>query len=344
MQRAAGTLPLLLGLLGSGLPASAQTTPGLTAALAQDRLPVAATFHAQWQWRPDGQSLLPVAVDGHSSGLICGLEAARSRLFLCDRNGDNLRLASRNAESGALGSATRIHARVGLSIFTLDAWNARIERYDLQGVREAVVDLQEAAREAGAELREAADFCIDRSGELFVLDGRRGRVLHFSRDGRWIAALTESGALSFSRPIALEVDGRGRLYVLEKEPPGLWVLDRDGRLLRGVGTGARGPEGPHAALPGLTNPAALVVDAWGNAFLADEDGTLLVLPAGGEQAWPIPRPPGAELHPSDLGLDAAGRLLVADPFAACVWVFGLEYAPSPAGASRGRGTAVRGEE
>lgn len=313
-------------------PAGAGGT--LWAALASDRIPIAAEFLTQWRWQVDDQPLLPVAIGAHPSGVICGLEASRRRLFLSDTLGAGLRLASGSDGGGSLGFATQLYAGVGLQIFTLDSWNAGITRYDLQGVREAALDLAAAAEAVGEDLREAADFCLDPSGELFVLDARRGRVLHFSRAGEWITVLAESGEMSFVEPVAIDVDGRGRLYLLETRPPGLIVLDADGRLLRR----SLAPEvasGASETTPGriLQNPVALVVDPWGNAFVADADGGVLVVPEQGSPPWWLNVPAGMQLSPADLGLSGARRLLIADPVAGCVWVFELHYrsgtAPRP---------------
>jgi hypothetical protein len=318
---------LILLILGAALSRPVLAGGTLSRPLASDRMPVAAEFLAPWQWQPGGQRLLPVAIDAHPSGLVCGLEASRRRLFVTDTTGTLPRLAGGNERRPAIGFATHVYARVGLQIFTLDSWNARIGRHDLSGVREADLDLAAAATAAGEDLREAADFCLDSSGQLFVLDALRGRVLHFSREGDWIEALTGSGDISFVEPVAIDADGRGRIHILEARPPALVVLDLEGRLTRLPLTAEEAAPGDRQS---IANPVALVVDSWGNAFVADEGGGILAVPASAFPPWWLPYPAEVEISPADLGVSGKQQLMVADPVAGCVWRYRLEYR-EPAG-------------
>jgi hypothetical protein len=294
--------------------APAAATGEIALPLSAAAVPVAGELRTAWQWPDDGGRLVPEALDVHPSGSVWGLEARRHRLFRCGLEGEALTFAAGGEGAAELGFATRVFARSGLKIFTLDPWNQALTRYDLTGVREGGIDLAARLAAAGELLREASDFCLRRSGELFVLDRESARVFAFDAAGRFDRVLGELGAAAPRDPIAIEIDGHGRLYLLEAEPPALLVLDLDAERFR---------QRP-LAMPAPRAPLSLAVDPWGNAFIGDAAaGRVWVAPHTGAPGWWLQAPEG-RLAPDDLAADGA-RLLVADRDARKVWVFALTY-------------------
>jgi hypothetical protein len=259
----------------------------------------------------EGAPVAPLAIDRHPSGSLWGIEGRRHRLWSADAVGDTLRPAA-GGEGDATGRfASRVFARSGLKVFALDPWDSRIDRYDLRGVREASLDVS-----VGPEDRvEAIDFCLSRSGDLYVLDRTRGDVLQFDDRGRYVGVRAAAEATGVHAPVALEIDGHGRLYLLDANPPGVLRLETDGRITRR----------PLSAGEARVRPAALAVDPWGTAFVGDRFAECVwVVPEGGEAVWRIAFE-GAPLKPTDLAAD--GRTLwVADAGGACIWVVSLRYA------------------
>jgi hypothetical protein len=317
---------LLAIALWVALPPPLAATGEIAAPLFSLQVPVAAHFETIWRWQIDGKPIAAIALDVHLSGIVCGIEARRRGLFLADSLGQNVRLAAPAGGGVPRTFATRVFAGAGLQIFTLDSWSSVIEAFDLDGERQEQIDLAQAVADAGEDLGELVDFCLDRSGDLFALDATRGRVFHFDREGALIDVLGETGDISFEAPIALEVDGRGRLFLLETCPASLIVLDADGRLIR------RG-----FAIevdPSRVDAVALAVDLWGNAFVADAaSGDILVVPEGETPEWWIRFPDEGRTRASaDLALAGTNRLLVSDAREERVWVFKLRYrsaAPAP---------------
>lgn len=294
--------------------AGAAGQEGLSVPLIHPRIPVAAAFDTTWQFRNAGELLIPVAVDVHPAGTLWGLEARRHRVWWTDAPGGDIRLAAEDLTDAGNGFANRIFARSGLKVFTLDPWDARIDRYDLLGAWETRLDLAAAVEQAGAERIDAIDFCLSASGDLYVLDRTRGRILQFDDGGRLVRVRADVEVTGARAPAALEIDGRGRLFLLDARPPELIILEIDGRITRrAIASGGASPL-----------PVSLAVDTWGNAFVGDRRGGCVhVVPAGDASAWSV-SPPTPGMQPTELAVDGV-RLVVADAPGQKIWVFTLDY-------------------
>ncbi len=300
--------------------------PGLGLELTADAVPVSAAWSADWSLTARG-GLAPIAVDAHPSGVVVGLERRRHRLFLLDRAGGWVGFGGQPEEAGQdVGFAQCVFARSGLKIFTLDAEARVVDQFDLRGRWEMRFDFGTAAEEANATVVRAVDFGLDRAGDLYVLDAGRGSVLHFDPEGEFVARLETWGDWQPVDARALEVDGRGRLFLLGGKPAAVWVLEPSGRLVE---------QRPVVPPQGKSlDPSVLAVDVHGNAFVGgDPAGRIRVLPGGGEPPWWITPPEGRTWRVADLAVDGDRRLLVADPGAGCIRVITLQYRVK--GATRG---------
>ncbi len=304
----------------AGLPSTtslqAADQAGISAPLLSRRVPTGARLVDCWEWGGGADRVRPIALDIHPSGVVAGIEVRQHRLFLVSADGSWIGFGEQGRTD--LGFATRVFARSGLQLFTLDPQERAVDRFNLRGIWEYRLDLEEIASDAGEELGEIVDLCLDRTGDLFLLDAGKAQILRIGRTGDLQQVLGKWGDWTMQVPVALDVDGQGKLYVLETRPPGLLILDYDGHMLGWRAATAGGDES--------LQPTALAVDAWGNAFLADaHTGALKVLPAASGAAWWIQPPGGEKIRASDLVVDKAERLLVADADAARVWVFALDY-------------------
>ncbi|MBP7669414.1 MAG: hypothetical protein KA123_02420 [Candidatus Eisenbacteria bacterium] len=307
---------LLLSARGENSPAAAQSD--LSTSLAASPSPSSAELLARRQWTSRGAPLVPIALDIDPAGGIWGIEGAGHRLFREDeRAPGGVRMAGGGEGPGRLSFVTRLFARTGLKVFTLDPFEAILDRYDFSGVQEERIDLEAQLQEAGEDLGEASDFCLDPAGDLHLLDASRERILQFDGAAQFRESLGESEGLDLRGPIAIDVDGRGRLFVLTTRPAGVGRME-PGRTFT------------WSALPSLTEqplkPSSLAVDSWGNLFVGmQEAGGVLVLPVGAEP-WLLV-PPEGRMHCADLAWERGGRLYVADAPGAQVWVFSLHYGP-----------------
>jgi len=326
-RRAAAAILLALVL---AVPAAAQ----ISASRGTPKIARSAEPAGEWQWTWAGAPLVPVAIDVGVSGQVWIIEGGRHRLIRIDPAEGTVVPAGGGEGLVQLDLATRVFARSGLKVFTLDPWNAVVARFDLNGVREERVELAARLESAGEDLGEAIDFCVDPGGDLFLLDGRRGRILQFDGSANLREILGAAEEFDLRGPVAIEVDALGRLFVLTNRPAGVAVLQPAGRRFawRPMPGGGAEAEGGGRA-PAYSGLAA---DSWGNVFVGDPaNGGVLVLPAGEGEPWRI-RTAENTMRPVDLAWDESGRLLVADATAAKVLVFLLRYGQPGAGAEDGR--------
>lgn len=109
----------------------------------------------------------------------------------------------------------------------------------------------------------------------------------------------------------VDVDGAGRIWVLDFVRPGLMVLDGDGTLLR--------------ELPAPRGALRLALLDSGDPVVLTAGRELLLLDAEGRELARAALPPpvsGESRPPGDLTVDGEGRLLVTDPADGAIHVFG----------------------
>jgi hypothetical protein len=284
--------------------------------LAEARVAIGAELEQTWSLSANGAPLDPIAIDAHSSGSIWGIANVRRRVFTCEQIGGKPRFAAGGEDALLPGLPDRLFARSGLKVFTLDPWDMTIDRFDLTGNRETRLDLRAALAAAGETMGRANDFCLSRSGELFVLDGGRARILTFDDRGALRRVLGDQTGLVLHNPIAIDIDGHGRLYLLETSPAALVSVGLDLRVeRRAIGSPGEG-----------FIPRALAVDAWGNAAIAGADTTgLRIVPSDASPSW-APAIEGG-LTAGDLAIDPDGRLLVVDARRHGIRVLRLVYRP-----------------
>jgi sugar lactone lactonase YvrE len=81
------------------------------------------------------------------------------------------------------------------------------------------------------------DVVIAPSGDIFVTDSHRNgtnnRVVHFTKDGRFVKAwgAKGTGRGQMSEPHTIAIDSRGRLFVGDRENNRIQIFDQDGTVL-----------------------------------------------------------------------------------------------------------------
>jgi hypothetical protein len=317
-MRAAARLAVVTS---AALLAAGTALSGIDLPLTSTSIPVRADWESEWLLADGRVPVTPLAIDVHPSGVVWGIATERRRVFSAGKIGDAIQFSAGGEGDFTPGFPDRIFARSGLNVFTLDPWEMHLERLDLTGYREARISLTDALAAASERLGRAADFCLSRSGELYVLDAARARILAFDATGAFQRALGEA-QIVLREPVAIDIDGHGRLYVLEANPPALARLDPNAHASRRALAAAGDASG---VTPPSIVAIALAVDPWGNAFIADRaTGRVLVVPADGSSDWwigDVERP----LHALDLAVDGVDRLLIADSDRRSVMVYRLTY-------------------
>jgi DNA-binding beta-propeller fold protein YncE len=148
----------------------------------------------------------------------------------------------------------------------------------------------------------------DRSGRLYVTDGRGQKVAVYDASGAFLKNLGESG--EFERPVGVAVDdARERVYVADTLKHHIAVFDFEGRRLPSIGE--RGVE------PGQFNfPSNLAVDGDGRLYVTDSmNFRVQVFEPDSEQVTTIGEQGtafGQFSRPKGVAVDSDGNIYVAD--------------------------------
>jgi DNA-binding beta-propeller fold protein YncE len=157
---------------------------------------------------------------------------------------------------------------------------------------------------------------FDSKGNLYVTDlsGPFQKVLVIDRSAAVIRTLGETDKLSFPNGVA--VDGAGNVYVSDSNNGRLLVFGADGQVRAQVGRGS--------GQGNLGLPRGIAVDGSGRVFVADSTGQGVFAyhaPSGSESRLDYLGFIGGEgisdgmfEYPNSVGIDARGRVYVADTF------------------------------
>jgi len=302
------------------LAAPSAVLADLTRPLADPRVAVAAQPAGHIDLLAGERSFTLLALDVDPRGELWGLTAERNRLVHLAADGRRAVFPGGKTRDAVHAFPSRLFARSGLKLFTLDPWAVQLARYDLTGFPEVEIDLAAKLEAADESFADPVDFCLSRSGDLYVLDAARARIVVFADDGEFRRVLGETEPLGVGDPAAIDIDGDGALYVLGLSPPAVARIGRDGAIgVRSVGNADGAP----------VTAVALAVDPWGNAFVSDSaQRRIWVLPARGGAAWSWPLE--ESVIPGELAADGSGRVWIAGRGAARVWVYEIRHRPREA--------------
>lgn len=184
---------------------------------------------------------------------------------------------------------------------------------------------------AGEQLALPAKITVDANGNLFLAESAANRILQITPAGDWqsVAGAGQVGYADgdspqalFSLPLDVAVNGAGVLYVADSGNGRIRQITPDGQVSTVAG-GERGfADGPgsEARFNGI---AGLTLDATGTLYVAeangkrirliDPNGTVSTLAGNGEIGFKDGAAAQAQFNgPSDVALDQAGNLYVAD--------------------------------
>jgi len=107
-----------------------------------------------------------------------------------------------------------------------------------------------------------SDLAVDENGSVFLVDSVGGRVFAAKGKAQEIMPYSESLREDLDFPVAIAVDGRGRIYLSDQNGGGIVILGPDGSF-RGRQSGMGWKEGF------LRYPSAMHVSDGGTLFIAD---------------------------------------------------------------------------
>src|SRR5262249_9620345 len=140
---------------------------------------------------------------------------------------------------------------------------------------------------------------VTQDGSVLVADEKKKKVYRFDARYQYQGVFGDAKERQVSRIV---LDSEGGIVMLDRDEKAVRVWDGTGRALRAIP-----PRGPGYE---LRKPADVAVGAFRNAYVADEEGAVLVFSPAGQ------RPPtvGAQelKKPKAVALEPSGAVLVYD--------------------------------
>ena len=196
-----------------------------------------------------------------------------SMLVKYSPEGDSIEAVSgRGRDDLQFDNPVAVFARRGTDIYVADELNHRIQRFDHNLDFVSTLYTREDAEERN-RFGYPRDVAVTRQGDVLVVDGENRRVVKFNAFGAadWSIGGISNGAGRLVDPIAVEIDSRDFVYVLDRNR--IAVFDPFGSYLADVGLPLDGAplsfsidndtlvaaDSTHYAIIDLITPAALVV-------------------------------------------------------------------------------------
>ena len=233
------------------------------------------------------------------------------------------------------------------NLFIADTGNHRIRKVDASGVISTVAGISfgfggDGGPAVDARLSDPSDVAVDGAGNLYIADRFNNRIRKVDASGV-ISTVAGSGGFGFgsfgfggdggpataarlNRPSGVAVDGAGNLFIADDDNNRIRKVDAAGIITTVAGTGESGfsGDGGPAVDAGLNGPSGVAVDGAGNLFIADgynsrirkvDASGVISTVAGISFGFGGDGGPAVDarlLGPSDVAVDGAGNLYVAD--------------------------------
>jgi DNA-binding beta-propeller fold protein YncE len=288
---------LLPGLLLLGLAAPVGSAEGPAASGIPDYRPVPG-----WPRLPDDLVLGQVsAVATDAADQVYVFHRGRHPILVFDRDGKLLRSWGDDLVKTAHG--LRVD-RDG-NVWVTDMGHHLVMKFDAEGKLLLSLGKKDQPGDGPDQFDRPTDVAVAPSGEFYVADGYgNARVVKFAKDGKLLTQWGKKGGGEgeFRLPHAIRRDGRGRVYVGDRENNRVQVFDPDGKFL--------------AQFTDSGAPYGLFLTGEGRLFVADGRAHWVkvldlqgrVLGRWGEKGTA----PGQFLVPHGLCVDSHGAVYVAE--------------------------------
>ncbi|MBW3623860.1 MAG: hypothetical protein KY468_10685 [Armatimonadetes bacterium] len=252
---------------------------------------------------------------------------------------------------GGPAASTPLHSPEGValgpdgSLFFSDSLNHRVRRVTPGGLLVTVAGTGVAGYGGDdgpatqALLDRPEGIAVDALGHLFIADYGNHRVRRVTPGGRITTLAGElkgdagdglpARAAALRAPIGVTVDPKGQIYIADPENFRVRKVGPDGILTAVAGNGIQGSsgDGGPAINAQLNYPTDVAVDAAGNVYIADAvsnvvrkvdpQGTITPYAGTGVAGYGGDGGPATQAlldTPTDLAVDSAGNLYIADSF------------------------------
>jgi uncharacterized protein (TIGR03437 family) len=250
------------------------------------------------------------------------------------------------AVSASLGVPQGLAIDAAGNIYIAETISSRVRRIDASGVIRTFAGngLPLLSGDGGPALSAGVFFlsgaghqglAVDSAGDLLIADAGNGRIRKVS--GGTISSIAGTTNFAFSgdgglatsaqlnSPSGITIDGAGNIFIADKNNGRIRKIDTAGIIttVAGNGQGVFGGDGGPATSANISLPNDVEVDAAGNLYIADghgrirkvdTTGRITTIAGGGFQfscGYSGPAT-GVTLRPTDVALDAAGSVYIAD--------------------------------
>jgi trimeric autotransporter adhesin len=217
-----------------------------------------------------------------------------------------------------------------------------------------------------AELSNPEGVAVDSAGNLYIADTFGAAVIwKVTAATGTITVVAGNGTQGFSgnngpatsaelgQPDGVAVDNAGNFYIADAANAVIWKVTASTGIITVVAGGGTGGAGGPATSAALSFPAGVAVDGADNLYIADEfdavvwkvtaaTGTITTIAGNGTSGFSGSGGPAVSATlggPSDVVLDSAGNLYIADDFDDVVWKVFATTPPFPATAIGGTSAA-----
>src|SRR5262245_53295912 len=182
---------------------------------------------AGWPTLPASLKLGPVsAVATDSAGRVYVLQRAEPPVLVFDRDGTFLR----SWGAGLLTTPHGLRTDRDDHVWVTDIGRHIVLKFDAAGKPLMMLGRKDQPGDGPDRFNKPTDVAIGPAGEVYVADGYgNSRVVKFSKEGQFLKEWGRkgSGAGEFNLPHAIRTDGKGRVYVGDRENKRVQVFDAD---------------------------------------------------------------------------------------------------------------------
>lgn len=168
-------------------------------------------------------------------------------------------------------------------------------------------------------LRKPYGVAVDQAGRIYVADPEQRGVLVFDRENKTAVLRKGNAQFPLFLPVCVALDRDGRMLVSDSFAGQVLVFDPSGKAVAALGKGTFSRPGGLAINP--ERGWLYVVDVKRNQVLTFDLKTFRLLKAFGGTSKSGEFEPGTLSGPTNIALDAAGRVYVADTWNCRIQVF-----------------------
>jgi DNA-binding beta-propeller fold protein YncE len=255
-----------------------------------------------------------------SSDVYGNVFFSQTRIQKRDAQGNWSVIATSGSGLGQVSSPGALAVDTAGNLYVAESERNRIQKRDAQGNWSVIA----TPGYPGTALQNLGGLAVDAAGNLYIADipygPGGGRIQKRDALGNWSVLATSGPGYALgqvSRPAALAVDPAGNLYVAESSDLFFGGVTRIQK---------RDAQGNWSLIAGwdlglgeVSGPTALVVDAAGNLYVAEDDlfyDNSSIQKRDAQGNWSVVADLGAALgqvdRPAGLAVDTAGKLYVAE--------------------------------